>query len=140
MEPEPVLLARIGADEVHIFCGVVSCGGKFAIILEPSPDACEVPERHIFFLPAWAPREDGVWAFSRYAIKRSLKGRKLKFRRTPGLTHGDAIESTIVERLPARAKCPRCGFINTLSPDTLKVSKIMAKHVWPIGVSSALAN
>ena len=137
MEPEPVLLARIPADGGYVVCGVVSCGAKIANILNPplytvfdgiQPDE----ERKIFFPPAWAPREDGIWAFAGYAMKRRRRGRNLKFRRNPrpaaGLTDDNTKASAMCERLPSRAQCPRCGFINTLSLDALKVSEIMPKR------------
>ena len=140
MPSEPVLLARLARDRERVLCGVLDCGGKLADIYRPTPydieEAHEAGEElwdNLYFQPGWAPRDDGVWAFSKYAMKHYRKGGTIKFRRTPPEVLGfDEVSEGPIETLPVRAKCSKCDFTNTLSRDVLNVRHMTSLPWFPV--------
>ncbi len=118
-----------------------------AIVFRLTPDDVvnaqelgDSPMDRIQFLPGWAPRQDGIWVFSRYAKLRKRRGGSVKVRRYPeydGTIPNDVIDSDY-DLLPARAKCGECGFVNLLAPAALGVNLILRVPATPTKASGVM--
>jgi hypothetical protein len=114
------LVARLDKRQEHILCGSVTCGGRIARVLEAMEDGQH--HRFVIFPLGWEPREqDRVWALTRYAARQKAGGHSELYRREANWTSGWPREGSMVTELPARATCPRCGFINVVDPRRLNV-------------------
>src|SRR5690606_3604553 len=65
-------------------------------------------------------KKDDVWALTRYAQRQKAGGFERAYRREATWTSGRPSKGSLVNDLPARAVCSRCGFINVLRADRLK--------------------
>jgi len=104
------LYARPSEDGQRVLCGVKDCGRELAWVLEGGVRGEKV--RVVWFGPGWIVRaDDGVWVFKEKGSRRPPGGRD----RPPG-------PSGWVPWLPCEAKCPDCGFQQTLDHEVLNVS------------------
>ena len=129
-----MLHARLNSVGKHVVCGLRACGARLAYVGHPTAEDIANAEENgasvlacIQFLPGWAQRQDGVWAFSRHAKLLRRWGRRVKTRRYPG--HDGAILNDVMDSyydtLPVTAKCSECGFLNLLTEGELGVSLLL---------------
>ena len=140
------LKARLDKKTGHrAVCGRMDCGADIAIVVEcrVSEEFVEEPVdtgfrlRVLCFEPGWIQRRDGVWQLSAHSQRslRRLDSGKVSRARMLGRRGGTSVEGRRVHclvrpALPARAKCPRCGFIQTLDAQRLRSSNPLAPLYW----------
>jgi len=136
-----MLTARLSKDGSRVLCHIVDCGCEIAWVLERGVYVDGRWQRAIWFPPGWAPRPDGVWAFTKRAAKRERKGQLPTLHRQPSRRPWKDGHEPLVSfspawsddngptgflpcNLPVEAKCPnrKCGFRQTLDPDVLRVN------------------
>lgn len=117
----------------RVMCGVIDCGADIAsvVVVQIAPYPSSYEPRVACFAPGWQRRHDGIWELSRHAKanlqryrRRPPRPKKEHFpypkpllsRRPTGLGKESQSLRHALKRpqLPARAKCPACGFINVL--------------------------
>ncbi len=124
----------------RVQCGMIDCGADIAsvvlVALMPYSDSGPGHRRVACFAPGWKRRNDGIWELSRHAkanLQRYRRGRprpkkehypypKPPLSRRPtglGKESKSLLHALKRPRLPARAKCEACGFINVLEADRL---------------------
>lgn len=137
------ILCGRGATECDGQLAVVECANTALCDVDEA-------RRYLFFLEGWLPREDGVWAMTPHATKQVLRGWRPSFHRSPNgirkMPAGDpAFEKTASETgikdaeqwlrkqarqrsaghrvtaLPVKAKCPKCGWLQTLDAAKLEL-------------------
>ena len=139
-----LLHARLNSKGTHVVCGIEACGARLATVFKPT--AYELAEfgktmnvlAHVHFLPGWAPRNDGLWVFSRYAKLRRRRGQTVKVRRYPvdnGIITGNDVMDSDFDLLPGKAKCSECGFVNLLTEQALGVRLIARIPASPVKAS-----
>ena len=122
------LPARVNKQGSHVVCGMRDCSNQMARIL--TIEGIEGKASCIQFLSGWAQRLDGVWGFSEYARKRKSRDQPEKNRRYP---EGDGYsgDKDLFDILPARAKCAKCGMVNSLTKANLGLSRILRHPAEP---------
>ena len=144
------LSARLDRKGFRVICGLQDCGADIAAIVIlywfGMVDVDVEGIRCVCFTPDWYQRKgDGVWVMSDRATKTKKKvllGIHPQTRR-PLARRGSGIDKETGERshelkrphLPAKAKCPSCGFPNTLRAEAL--GSIDPRSPLPIGVETA---
>ena len=112
------LLARLDKNGGRVLCGSISCGTQMAFIVTNVSDGAA---RWICFPPGWAPHGlDQVWQPTRHAARQIAGDLPSRYRRQAQWASGRRVAGTAVEKLPAAAKCPGCGFVNILFADALR--------------------
>ena len=130
--------ARTDKTGRHVHCGRAECGTRFATVYigeNESGGADQSSENllqnYIAFPPGWAPTstpQGELWALSKYAEGRTRRGRKPKTRRAHpnnGVNVRNSAMDSHFEPLPVMARCPRCGFKNSLLREMMGVNDVL---------------
>lgn len=128
------LKARLDSkNDQRVLCGVRRCGQQIAQV-EDYPD---VGMRELAFSPGWKDYQ-GIWRLTTHASKQIKRGYSPMHRRLdmsvaailglgqdPTRPYGHARRGLRLvhqpSHLPATVACPKCGFVQTLDPETLRV-------------------
>jgi hypothetical protein len=114
-----MLTARLSSDGSRVLCHIVDCGAEIAWVLEVGVYADGRWQRGLWFPPGWTTRPDGVWVWTARSVKRRRKGQAPADRQP---MRGLRPEGQLPWNLPVEAKCPDCGFPQTLDPAVLRVN------------------
>ena len=116
---------------LKVLCGQKTCRGQIGW-LESTPDVELEREggpaiifRHFMFMRGFAPWKDGIWRMSKHAQKK--QSHVVMLRRVAKPSRYMLLDKTdILDRwgkLPLKAKCTLCGFVNEVTWNCLGVDQ-----------------
>lgn len=132
--PRTDLKARLDRSGSRVMCGVVDCGQQLGKVIERFPwrDNPYSP-RGLCLGPGYREDEHGIWSLSSRANKRFRQGKLPRESRNPLAGSHHEHDARLFGRrpfcLPADIRCPKCGFVQSLDPDALRVV-ILPRELW----------
>jgi hypothetical protein len=143
------LLARRSKKRDTVVCGRLDCGATLAYVVLGHARNPEGRGLARLWIPGgWILGErDEVWRLTEHAKKRIKRGQPPAYRRRPGdWTRRQAAEQRpayegfgriwgrYLNELPTWIECPRCGWIQTLDPRTLRIESVTLEGwcTWPV--------